>query len=94
MIDPRENTPYDPREELKEKLKDCGYPYELVEEYGTTMVRFDLPKPARMSMTIKQASKQPMANIKALIEAAMNQDEIKAGLPSNPVAPDDEITIN
>ena len=81
MIDPRENILHDPREELKEKLNDCGYPYETVEKFSMTMVTFNLPDDKKMSISIKQASRQPIANIKGLIDAAMNQDAIKAGLP-------------
>jgi len=88
MHDPRTNDiNYDPREAIKERLKDCGYPVELVEMPGITMVKFDLPK-GSLCISIKQASRQPMANIKKLIEAAMHQDEIKGGL----VAPQDRET--
>lgn len=76
MIDPRENTDFDPRQELKDKLKDCGYPIEFIELHGMQLVKFELPK-GELSISIKQASKRPMADIKALIDAAMNQDEIK-----------------
>lgn len=81
MHDPRTNDiGYDLRAEIKNKLKDCGYPVDFVELPGITMVKFDLPK-GNLAISIKQASRHPMANIKALIEAAINQDTIKAGLP-------------
>ncbi len=80
MHDPRENTAYDPRQELKDKLQDCGYPYECVEMPALTMVKFTLPA-GHLQITIKQALRKPMADIKALIDAAMNQEEIKEHLP-------------
>jgi hypothetical protein len=75
MIDPRENKPFDPRQEVKDKLKDCGYPFEITEANGMTVVKFDLPTGA-LSISIKQAARKPMADIKALIDAAMNQEKI------------------
>lgn len=92
MFDPRENTPFEPRAELKTKLDQLGYTYEFGEYNGLKLVKFNLPV-GQCSLSIKQAEKKTIDQIRSLIADAMNQDEIKAGLPQNPIAPDDEITI-
>ena len=86
MIDQHENIPYEPSIELKEKLDGFGYSYSFYQYCGLQMVRFDLPK-GELAISVKQALKK---NVQALINDAMNQDAIKAGLSIASIINDDD----
>jgi molybdenum cofactor biosynthesis enzyme len=77
MYDPRTNDiGYDPVKETKDKIASLGHPF-VIEGVWVT---FALPNNKTLRITFKQATRQKDVNLKALIEAAINQDEIKAGL--------------
>jgi len=77
MHDPRTNDiGYDPVKENKEKIAECGYPFVIEGNWVT----FALPNEKTLRITFKQAHRRKLADLKKLIEVAINQDEIKSGL--------------